>query len=328
MDFEYNSSDNQLYGNSENGLFESNLESDLKLNMNNSFSTIESESVSHNKNQMLEEEKNYPNQPLLSLNEFSTLEFNNISYNNESLSFQTEEETPRPLFSPSFRNTSFETYSDLNMDYNDEMNLNTSQNSEIENGDGNYQLYNQLSSDSKAFGDNFLKTNSSLRSPVLNNVIVNTKENLENNNQPNEESENINDNKDYHNNEDTSKRSQPQPQTQTQTQQQKKSKVTEGWNRKTFKVLYGDKKRVKILKIKRKRNKKLNITENTKEILENWFLRHYYDQQGPYPNRISRSILATKTNTPELQVQRWFGQRRRIEKKRWQNGEIQKPIWI
>ncbi|KAJ3444796.1 hypothetical protein M0812_10657 [Anaeramoeba flamelloides] len=108
----------------------------------------------------------------------------------------------------------------------------------------------------------------------------------------------------------------------------KKSKPTEGWNRKTFKVLYGDKQRVTILKIKRTRNKRKNTTEDAKEIWESWFNNHYNEKQGPYPNKYTRNILAKKTNTPELQVQRWFGQRRRIEKERWENGEIAKPNWI
>ncbi|KAJ6240019.1 hypothetical protein M0813_24672 [Anaeramoeba flamelloides] len=108
----------------------------------------------------------------------------------------------------------------------------------------------------------------------------------------------------------------------------KKTKTTDGWNRKTFKVLYGDKQRVTILKIKRRRSKRKNTTEDAKEILESWFNEHYNEKQGPYPNKYTRNILATKTNTPELQVQRWFGQRRRIEKERWENGEIPKPNWI
>ncbi|KAJ3441440.1 hypothetical protein M0812_13452 [Anaeramoeba flamelloides] len=105
--------------------------------------------------------------------------------------------------------------------------------------------------------------------------------------------------------------------------------LEDGWGQKTYQILPGDKFGLRILKKKRRtRKKRQNITEHARKILEKWFKRHSKDQNGPYPDRITRIRLGMRTNTPELQVQRWFGQRRRIEKSRWENGEICKPCWI
>ncbi|KAJ3435288.1 broad-complex core protein isoform [Anaeramoeba flamelloides] len=105
--------------------------------------------------------------------------------------------------------------------------------------------------------------------------------------------------------------------------------IEDGWGQKTYQILPGDRYGLRILKKKRRRRKKRqNITKNAREILENWFKRHSNDQNGPYPDRNSRIRLGLQADTPELQVQRWFGQRRRIEKSRWENGKIEKPSWM
>ncbi|KAJ3426769.1 homeobox protein transcription factor [Anaeramoeba flamelloides] len=325
MDFEYNSSDTQFFFNPESALSYSNVESDLKINM---YNTSSSELVFHNKNQIQEEEEedNYPNKPLLSLNEFSTLKLNNISYNTESLIFQTDDETSQQLFNESFEDKKSQDNLDISMHYNNEDNLSVLQNSGIENVD--YQFYNQLTLNSQGntkirkSENNFLMKNSPIDNSVFNNLSVNTEQKIESDNQANQTSENINFTNADSNSEETNWRN------KTEIKKQKKNKAIEGWNRKSFKVIYGEKQRVKILKIKRKRNKKLKISENTKKAFENWFCQHYNNKHGPYPNKSTRLLLAKKTNTPELQVQRWFGQRRRIEKERWENGEIEKPLWI
>ncbi|KAJ3424093.1 hypothetical protein M0812_29725 [Anaeramoeba flamelloides] len=105
--------------------------------------------------------------------------------------------------------------------------------------------------------------------------------------------------------------------------------IEDGWGQKTYQILPGDKFGLRILKKKRRtRKKRQSITENARKILEKWFKRHSKDKNGPYPDRITRVRIGMRTDTPELQVQRWFGQRRRIEKSRWENGEIPKPCWI
>ncbi|KAJ6233113.1 homeobox protein hhex [Anaeramoeba flamelloides] len=105
--------------------------------------------------------------------------------------------------------------------------------------------------------------------------------------------------------------------------------IEDGWGQKTYQILPGDRYGLRILKKKRRtRKKRQNITENARKLLEKWFQRHSNDQNGPYPDRITRIRLGIRTDTPELQVQRWFGQRRRIEKSRWENGKIEKPSWM
>ncbi|KAJ6255248.1 hypothetical protein M0813_11607 [Anaeramoeba flamelloides] len=180
-------------------------------------------------------------------------------------------------------------------------------NQQISQGEEGHQIEN-------VYKDELFKA-SPLRTSCYNNISANEKEMEQENSLHFSMSEENGSEKQHKSLESTSKT-------------KKKSKTTDGWNRKTFKVLYGDKQRVTILKIKRTRRKRKNTTEDAKEILESWFNEHYNEKQGPYPNKYTRNILAKKTNTPELQVQRWFGQRRRIEKERWENGEIPKPNWI
>ncbi|KAJ6235843.1 hypothetical protein M0813_28403 [Anaeramoeba flamelloides] len=83
------------------------------------------------------------------------------------------------------------------------------------------------------------------------------------------------------------------------------------------------------LKLKRRRrSKRLRTTDFAKEIFEEWFQQHYQTKEGPYPEKETRLLLAEKTQIPELQVQRWFGQRRRMEKAKFKNNEIPKPHWL
>ncbi|KAJ3428269.1 hypothetical protein M0812_25901 [Anaeramoeba flamelloides] len=100
------------------------------------------------------------------------------------------------------------------------------------------------------------------------------------------------------------------------------------WQRKTFKIeKFGTK--VTIFKKKRKtRSQRLYTSNYGKKVLEKWFLKHLNDEGGPYPKKRQRKILAIKAEIPQLQVQRWFGQRRRAERIRWENGEAPKPHWI
>ncbi|KAJ6253077.1 homeobox protein meis2 [Anaeramoeba flamelloides] len=101
------------------------------------------------------------------------------------------------------------------------------------------------------------------------------------------------------------------------------------WQRKTWRFVFGRKKGIKILKKKRKkRNKRLNTPKHAKSIFEKWFLEHLNDPQGPYMDKKTRTRLSQTTSIPELQVQRWFGQRRRSQRLRWLKGEAPKPNWI
>ncbi|KAJ3439164.1 homeobox protein meis2 [Anaeramoeba flamelloides] len=101
------------------------------------------------------------------------------------------------------------------------------------------------------------------------------------------------------------------------------------WQRKTWQFVFGRKKGIKILKKKRKkRNKRLNTPKHAKSIFEKWFLEHLNDPQGPYMDKKTRTRLSQTTSIPELQVQRWFGQRRRSQRLRWLKGEAPKPNWI
>ncbi|KAJ3425892.1 protein son [Anaeramoeba flamelloides] len=84
----------------------------------------------------------------------------------------------------------------------------------------------------------------------------------------------------------------------------------------------------KLMLKRRRRCKRLRTTDFAKKIFEEWFQDHYNDEGGAYPSKEIRFILAEKSQTPELQVQRWFGQRRRIEKDKFKNSEIGKPKWV
>ncbi|KAJ3447611.1 homeobox protein hhex [Anaeramoeba flamelloides] len=84
----------------------------------------------------------------------------------------------------------------------------------------------------------------------------------------------------------------------------------------------------KLMLKRRRRCKRLRTTELAKNIFEKWFQDHYNDEGGPYPSKEIRLVLAEKSQIPELQVQRWFGQRRRIEKDKFKNSEIGKPKWV
>ncbi|KAJ6244838.1 tgfb-induced factor homeobox 2-like [Anaeramoeba flamelloides] len=100
------------------------------------------------------------------------------------------------------------------------------------------------------------------------------------------------------------------------------------WQRKTFKIKkIGTK--VLILKRKRKpRSQRLYTSRYGKRVLERWFLRHLNDKGGPYPTKRQRKTLSRRADIPQLQVQRWFGQRRRVQRIRWENEEAPKPNWI
>ncbi|KAJ6231149.1 hypothetical protein M0813_06249 [Anaeramoeba flamelloides] len=97
---------------------------------------------------------------------------------------------------------------------------------------------------------------------------------------------------------------------------------------KSLEIYYDEFNKLKIKLKRRRRNKRYKTTNLAKEIFEKWFQEHYNDKGGPYPDKSTREILAEKSQIPELQVQRWFGQRRRIEKDKFKNGEINKPQWI
>ncbi|KAJ3445438.1 hypothetical protein M0812_11312 [Anaeramoeba flamelloides] len=102
----------------------------------------------------------------------------------------------------------------------------------------------------------------------------------------------------------------------------------ENWTRKRFLIVPGERKRVRILKKKKKkRSKRLKIGQFAKNYLEQWFQENYNTQRGPYPDRNTRYKMSKVTGVPELQVQRWFGQRRRFEKLKWESEKIPKPIW-
>ncbi|KAJ3440711.1 hypothetical protein M0812_14382 [Anaeramoeba flamelloides] len=63
-------------------------------------------------------------------------------------------------------------------------------------------------------------------------------------------------------------------------------------------------------------------------IFEKWFLNHCHTDLGPYPDQKTQKVLASEAKTSILRVVRWFGQRRRIEKEKWEVGKIEKPKWI
>ncbi|KAJ3444262.1 hypothetical protein M0812_10114 [Anaeramoeba flamelloides] len=101
------------------------------------------------------------------------------------------------------------------------------------------------------------------------------------------------------------------------------------WNKKSFQIIPNDKRGIKIIKKKRKsRGPRMNTPEFAKLIFEKWYLKNTNCKTGPYPDKDTRYRMAKKTKIPEIQVQRWFGQRRRIQKMRWKIGKIPKPIWV
>ncbi|KAJ3444991.1 hypothetical protein M0812_10854 [Anaeramoeba flamelloides] len=88
-------------------------------------------------------------------------------------------------------------------------------------------------------------------------------------------------------------------------------------------------KRVKIFKRRKPtRSERLKTTEYAKTLFENWFTKHLNRPEGPYPDKNTRKSMSEKTGIPELQVTRWFGQRRRLQRLLWENKKVQKPNWI
>eukprot|EP01155_Anaeramoeba_flamelloides_P030355 Anaeramoba_flamelloidesa86574_22.p1 GENE.a86574_22~~a86574_22.p1 ORF type:complete len:118 (-),score=20.07 a86574_22:520-873(-) len=101
------------------------------------------------------------------------------------------------------------------------------------------------------------------------------------------------------------------------------------WQRKTWQFVFGPKKRLTILKKQRKsRSERLRTSDEAKSIFENWFLEHINDTSGPYPCKETRKWMTEKTGIPQLQIQRWYGQRRRLQRIRWENKQAPKPNWI
>ncbi|KAJ6229975.1 hypothetical protein M0813_07196 [Anaeramoeba flamelloides] len=87
--------------------------------------------------------------------------------------------------------------------------------------------------------------------------------------------------------------------------------------------------RVKILKRRKPtRSGRLKTTSQAKKIFETWFIKHTNQPEGPYPDKKTRKQMSEKTGIPELQVTRWFGQRRRSERILWEKNQVQKPKWI
>ncbi|KAJ3424803.1 hypothetical protein M0812_27229 [Anaeramoeba flamelloides] len=103
---------------------------------------------------------------------------------------------------------------------------------------------------------------------------------------------------------------------------EKKEFDKDSLRQKNFVIIAGDRKRIKILaKKKKKRSKRLKTGQFAKSYFEKWFLENFNTERGPYPDRHTRLVMSQKTGIPELQVQRWFGQRRRLEKMKWEAGE-------
>ncbi|KAJ3448108.1 hypothetical protein M0812_00583 [Anaeramoeba flamelloides] len=69
-------------------------------------------------------------------------------------------------------------------------------------------------------------------------------------------------------------------------------------------------------------------TQFAQNVFEKWFLDHCLTDLGPYPDQKTQTFLASEAKTSVLRVVRWFGQRRRIEKEKWENGKIEKPKWL
>ncbi|KAJ3439764.1 hypothetical protein M0812_15803 [Anaeramoeba flamelloides] len=101
------------------------------------------------------------------------------------------------------------------------------------------------------------------------------------------------------------------------------------WQRRTWQFVFGPKKRLTILKRQRKtRGERLRTSQDAKTIFEKWFNEHINDPAGPYPNQETRQWMSEKTQIPQLQIQRWYGQRRRLQRIHWQNGKAPRPNWI
>ncbi|KAJ6249506.1 hypothetical protein M0813_16926 [Anaeramoeba flamelloides] len=100
------------------------------------------------------------------------------------------------------------------------------------------------------------------------------------------------------------------------------------WKRKTYKIKRENKKVIIYKKKKKSRSQRLYTSNTGKNILETWFQKYYNDKDGPYPTKRQRMILSKKAGIPQLQVQRWFGQRRRVEKFIWEKKNTPKPYWI
>ncbi|KAJ6241042.1 mix-type homeobox protein [Anaeramoeba flamelloides] len=125
--------------------------------------------------------------------------------------------------------------------------------------------------------------------------------------------------------------------TNTKTKNNPKTKSTnknqdhldqDTWTRKRFLIVPGERKRIIILKKKKKkRSKRLKTEQFAKNNFEQWFQENMNKEKGPYPDRVTRLNMSKTTGVPELQVQRWFGQRRRLEKLKWEAGKIKKPTW-
>ncbi|KAJ3424660.1 hypothetical protein M0812_29383 [Anaeramoeba flamelloides] len=88
-------------------------------------------------------------------------------------------------------------------------------------------------------------------------------------------------------------------------------------------------KRVKIFKRRKPtRSGRLKTTNYAKKLFENWFNKHLDQHEGPYPDKKTRKMMSEKTGIPELQVTRWFGQRRRSQRILWEKNKAPKPKWV
>ncbi|KAJ3438953.1 hypothetical protein M0812_14968 [Anaeramoeba flamelloides] len=88
-------------------------------------------------------------------------------------------------------------------------------------------------------------------------------------------------------------------------------------------------KRVKIIKRKKPtRSSRLKTSEYGKKLFESWFKKHLNKPEGPYPDKNTRKMMSEKTGIPELQVTRWFGQRRRLQRMLCEKNNFTKPYWI
>ncbi|KAJ3452238.1 hypothetical protein M0812_04002 [Anaeramoeba flamelloides] len=88
-------------------------------------------------------------------------------------------------------------------------------------------------------------------------------------------------------------------------------------------------KRVKIIKRKKPtRSSRLKTSEYGKKLFESWFKKHLNKPEGPYPDKNTRKMMSEKTGIPELQVTRWFGQRRRLQRMLCEKNSFTKPNWI
>ncbi|KAJ3441691.1 homeobox protein meis2 [Anaeramoeba flamelloides] len=79
---------------------------------------------------------------------------------------------------------------------------------------------------------------------------------------------------------------------------------------------------------KNKKKERMVTTKYAKKIFEKWFQKHCRNVVGPYPTKKIKKKLAKKTFTSQTHVNRWFAQRRRVEKMKWVNKKIDKPPWL